>query len=849
MKILILTLFLFLVGEGRASQTYPLSPRVLLVRFNLKLIDWTLVDDDRIQTVLIRDLLNANGRKVLKDFEQKELFDISILSATKAFPHLKTSDSISISRQGSKVYMPPFWATFEVEIPDSLKYKEFSKILETLYPLIIFSDLPLDIVYNDAPNDSLFPYQLSLIDTLGSSTDINIDSAWNIETGKRFIKVGIFDTGIDSLHPDLDVLTGFSYYDDLILANPTDSFLTPSWGTDTYGHGTRVAGIIGAKRNNSIGVAGIAGGTGLDTTGVSLIDFKLGFGEGAYARFMAQSVIDAARAPYTYYSWTPNSPLETSYFDNAPGYGIYVGNHSYGMRVAQSLDTIKHTELLPYTTGVNDLPGDSIPPQPPVDDVACRICRESFLFSLQNGVTSIASRGNNFNLQDQYQPIGLFPASYHDSWVISVGASGTDGERLVAFSGNTAQFENYSSPLGNNIDVIAPGTKSLIATTSSTNNQPSNDTLIPYRTFNGTSASAPHVTGVVALLMSYFNKPCYNNGNLDPADIEYIIERSATKLSQTFPDDSSGWGRLNGYEALKMIKYPELQIIHPQDSPIFSNQISKDTITIRVDTPLNPLGLGPIGSSFPIEINKDYVVERIKYELFYDFGQYISPTTSLLDTWVRHSQTNSLMRYEDTATVFVGSFPPLPVLTQDKFGVEPMAEIDYTFGDSVIRLTGYYYHFIGQYEDTSLLCCGVPIPLIIVPVDYWYPINPSITAPKMAFSIYIQDSTLTSQYDFPCDSANPLVDSVLSLSEIEILDNDILIFPNPAKDRLTVIIPETLENGSVGIVDIKGQLVLIENEHLTSGKYQFNIKNLSNGLYFVSYESKGTKITKKWIKL
>lgn len=66
-------------------------------------------------------------------------------------------------------------------------------------------------------------------------------------TGKR---VWIIDTGVDTGHPDLDV--------DTILSK---CFVTGETSVeDNNGHGTHVAGIIGAL-NNSIGVVGVAFGT------------------------------------------------------------------------------------------------------------------------------------------------------------------------------------------------------------------------------------------------------------------------------------------------------------------------------------------------------------------------------------------------------------------------------------------------------------------------------------------------------------------------------------------------------------------------------------------------------------
>jgi subtilisin family serine protease len=79
---------------------------------------------------------------------------------------------------------------------------------------------------------------------------------WNVERigygngiGKR---AWIIDTGIDFEHPDLNVDVAKS-----------KSFITDvSSAADENGHGTHVAGIIGAK-NNTIGVLGVASGASL----------------------------------------------------------------------------------------------------------------------------------------------------------------------------------------------------------------------------------------------------------------------------------------------------------------------------------------------------------------------------------------------------------------------------------------------------------------------------------------------------------------------------------------------------------------------------------------------------------
>ena len=63
--------------------------------------------------------------------------------------------------------------------------------------------------------------------------------------------VAVLDTGIDRGHPDLNVVGGYN----------CTSRLRDKWG-DGDGHGTHVAGTIGAL-DNSIGVVGVAPGARL----------------------------------------------------------------------------------------------------------------------------------------------------------------------------------------------------------------------------------------------------------------------------------------------------------------------------------------------------------------------------------------------------------------------------------------------------------------------------------------------------------------------------------------------------------------------------------------------------------
>lgn len=79
-------------------------------------------------------------------------------------------------------------------------------------------------------------------------------------TGSEDLVVAVLDTGIDYTNPDLadnmwqDPETGTCGYDFSPSAETEDGDDDPM---DVYGHGTHVAGIIGAQGNNEIGVSGV----------------------------------------------------------------------------------------------------------------------------------------------------------------------------------------------------------------------------------------------------------------------------------------------------------------------------------------------------------------------------------------------------------------------------------------------------------------------------------------------------------------------------------------------------------------------------------------------------------------
>ncbi|MFP4316764.1 MAG: S8 family serine peptidase [Desulfovibrionales bacterium] len=133
------------------------------------------------------------------------------------------------------------------------------------------------------PNDLYFDRQWALKNTgqriSGSKgtkgADIAACSGWEEETGDSSMVVAVIDTGISWHHPDLaeNIWSNPGEVPDNGVDDDANGLVDDVRGwdfvhgdkdpTDSYGHGTHVAGIIGAEGDNNIGIAGVSWDVGL----------------------------------------------------------------------------------------------------------------------------------------------------------------------------------------------------------------------------------------------------------------------------------------------------------------------------------------------------------------------------------------------------------------------------------------------------------------------------------------------------------------------------------------------------------------------------------------------------------
>ncbi len=244
-------------------------------------------------------------------------------------------------------------------------------------------------------------------------------------------------------------------------------------GAGETNHGTHLAGIIGAVRNNGKGMDGIA-------DKVQIMPVRTTPEGDEYDKDIAMGIRYAV--------------------DN----GAKVINMSFGKSLS--------------------------PDKKMIDDAV--------KYALSKDVLIVQAAGNskrNINAFDNFpNPRYLFSDSVAPNW-ITVGATDCNG--------NPAPFTNYGIAV---VDIFSPGV-AIYSTIPFTNK---------YMSWDGTSMASPVVSGVAALIRSYFPK-------LSAVKVKTIIEQSAVKPAATaaMPGTSQqvmlnklckSGGIVNAYEAVKL---------------------------------------------------------------------------------------------------------------------------------------------------------------------------------------------------------------------------------------------------------------------------------------------------------
>jgi hypothetical protein len=348
--------------------------------------------------------------------------------------------------------------------------------------------------------------------------------------------------------------------------------------------------------------------------------------------------------------------------------------------------------------------------------------------------------------------------------------------------------------IGNGIDVSAPVIKNLIKTTWI--DFDANDPF--YGSFDRTSAAAPHVSGVVSLLLSYLNDTVPSYENLSPEDCEHILELSAENYNDIGNyNDSIGWGKISASLAFHLIEKPYNTVHHFGSNPQFNHntsyQLESSGATIYLKEHVQDTNSQWYSKGF-----HDVNIYKIETTVYHQ----IDPIDTVVAYWARPSSSTVME----------------PVIN-DSLLPRERVYIDYLDRDSAV-LHGYVYEMLDEF--------GVPLG--------WLPRDTSLNNELwLEYTVLSRDSTAP----------------VVHIEEQE-LTNKIILYPNPSTDMHTIKI-EGFANQKVFITlyDIQGRsLGTIHDGKLESENtsIELDISHLPFGLYLYDVSTETERRALRFIK-
>lgn len=313
--------------------------------------------------------------------------------------------------------------------------------------------------------------------------------AWNVATGAG-VDVAVLDTGLDLGHPDFQCAGKVTVVPGADVVGGTPS------PEDQNGHGTHVAGIVGACANDGIGVAGIA-------PGATLMPIRV----------IGQNGVTAA-------------DLAT---------GLRLATDQGAQVISMSLNFGVNLPTGPAPFGGAALGAAAWFPQ--IDSAVS--------YATSRGVVVVAAAGN------ESAALCGYPA--YDTGVVCVGAS--DPNDLNARYGNLpVKVQPVAGP-----GLLAPGgTGTTLCDASSFDilstyaraadtAEGDCDGLPGYASLAGTSMATPLVAGAAALV---YEKLGGVRSTTNAAKVVEALTRSAKDLYTPGFDPLSGYGRLDAYAAV-----------------------------------------------------------------------------------------------------------------------------------------------------------------------------------------------------------------------------------------------------------------------------------------------------------
>ena len=500
--------------------------------------------DDAALSLIEGDLVA--GRLVTKSMELNGALDeLGIISMERTFP-----DGGRFEQRHRKAGLHRWYTiTYDETISEEDAARVFSamSLVSVYHPKV---KVKTALTFND-PYES---YQWGYNNTTSGSSwaDINVTPVWqDYTTGSSDVIVAVVDGGIDYRHEDLStsVIPGGPEGSQSFVNGYEGNIITP------HSHGTHVAGTIGAINNNGKGLCGIAGGDAAKgIAGVKLLSCQIFYptSKGDLGSSHSERAIVWAA---DHGAVICNNSWGGHYYDDNDNYLEKVAREDHEISI-QPNEGIYATDFKDAVDYFNENAG--------MDENGNQVG------PMAGGVVIFAAGNDN----KPYGAPGCYPGC------IQVGSINSRGVK--------SDFSNY----GDWVDLAAPG--SDIYSTIPTND---------YTAYSGTSMACPHVSGVAALVVSYFGGPGFTRemlvekllkgANSSDLPASYKIGALVDALGAIAYGTGEGPDKIEDYTASSKANNLVFEITLPKDAnggPAYGVTMfaSKDRSALESLNPMNP---------------------------------------------------------------------------------------------------------------------------------------------------------------------------------------------------------------------------------------------------------------------
>ncbi len=360
------------------------------------------------------------------------------------------------------------------------------------------------------------------------------DGSYRKQLGSNKVLVGVIDTGIDGSHPDIkpnfnrslsrNFTTDIELVDGPCADEPDHSCEDPP-DVDENGHGTHVAGTIGAALNG-LGIGGIA-------PNVTLVNLRAGQDSGFF--FLQETVdaltyagdngIDVVNMSFFTDPWLFNcasNPADSAAEQQEQRTVIeatqraldYARSHGVTLVAAEGNE---HTDIGYPTT---DTTSPDFPPGTAKTRTVDNSCKT--MPTEGNGVIVVSALGPSETKAD-YSNYGMeqtdvsAPGGYFRDFFGTPQHRQVTNLILSAYPESVARADGVLNPDG------TPNTPFVVRDCKGS-------TCAYYQYLQGTSMASPHAAGVAALIVSEFGKKDNAHGGLTlaPETVKRILKETAT---------------------------------------------------------------------------------------------------------------------------------------------------------------------------------------------------------------------------------------------------------------------------------------------------------------------------------